>query len=248
MACHLFGGIIYRWSMGFSSQRSKNVKCVSISWRHHWMICRISTQFVVDNVWNWNHNFVWEVAWTYTRAATPAGWYAWRCGGPTVGGKPPGAVSLLHKRYHVSKTTVHSMGLLPDMQNCRLRMRRGMPGTFPPSTTSKEPPVSDPGMYHDTCVTHVPWCISGSLTRGGTEKVPGILGACATRNFAYLARGPWCVQMIGYIMALMSHSHVCTLHHIIIITMQKYLKALNTCSTCLLYFLGICLRKRVLYL
>ena len=132
MACHLFGGIIYRWSMGFSSQRSKNVKCVSISWRYHWMICRISTQFVVDNVWNWNHNFVWEVAWTYTRAATPAGWYAWRCGGPTVGGKPPGAVSLLHKRYHVSKTTVHSMGLLPDMQNCRLRMRRGMPGTFPP--------------------------------------------------------------------------------------------------------------------
>ena len=40
------------------------------------------------------------------------------------------------------------------------------------------------------CVTHVPWCMSGSLTRGGGENVPSIPGACATRNFAYLVRGP----------------------------------------------------------
>ena len=53
-----------------------------------------------------------------------------------------------------------------------------------------KPLVSDPGMHHDTCVTHVPWCMSGSLFRGGGENVPGILGACATRNFTYLARGP----------------------------------------------------------
>ena len=39
--------------------------------------------------------------------------------------------------------------------------------------------VSDPGMHHDTCVTHVPWCMSGLLTRGGGENVPGIPGACA---------------------------------------------------------------------
>ena len=48
--------------------------------------------------------------------------------------------------------------------------------------------VSDPGMPHGTCVTHVPWCMSGSLTRGGGENVPG---ACATRNITYLAKGPW---------------------------------------------------------
>ena len=42
----------------------------------------------------------------------------------------------------------------------------GMPGTFSPP-----PRVSDPGMHHGTCVTHA--C------------------ACATRNFTYLARGPW---------------------------------------------------------
>ena len=27
----------------------------------------------------------------------------------------------------------------------------------------REPLVSDPGMHHGTCVTHVPWCMSGSL-------------------------------------------------------------------------------------
>ena len=35
----------------------------------------------------------------------------------------------------------------------------GMPGTFSPS-----PQVGDPGMHHGTCVTHVPWCMPGSLT------------------------------------------------------------------------------------
>ena len=43
----------------------------------------------------------------------------------------------------------------------------------------KKPIVSDPGMHHGTCVTHVPWCMSGSLTLGGGENVPGIPGACA---------------------------------------------------------------------
>ena len=54
----------------------------------------------------------------------------------------------------------------------------------------RKPLVSDPGMHHGTCVTHVPWCMSGSLTCGDGENVPGIPGACATCNFTYLARGP----------------------------------------------------------
>ena len=54
----------------------------------------------------------------------------------------------------------------------------------------RKPRVSDPDMHHGTCVTHVSWCISGSLTRGGGENVPGIPGACATHNFTYLTRGP----------------------------------------------------------
>ena len=35
----------------------------------------------------------------------------------------------------------------------------GMPGMFSPS-----PQVSDPDMHHGTCVTHVLWCMPGSLT------------------------------------------------------------------------------------
>ena len=43
----------------------------------------------------------------------------------------------------------------------------------------RKPLVSDPGMPHGTCVTHVPWCMSGSLTCGEGENVLGIPGACA---------------------------------------------------------------------
>ena len=67
----------------------------------------------------------------------------------------------------------------------------GMPGTVSRHRLQRKPLVSsDPGMHHGTCVTHVPWCMSGSLTRGDGEKFPGIPGACTTRNFTYLARGP----------------------------------------------------------
>ena len=55
----------------------------------------------------------------------------------------------------------------------------------------RKPLVNGPGLHHDTCVTHVPWCMSGSLTRGGGENVTGIPGACVTRKFTYLTRGPW---------------------------------------------------------
>ena len=37
----------------------------------------------------------------------------------------------------------------------------GMPGTF-----SQPRRVSDPDIHHGTCVTHVPWCMPGSLTSG----------------------------------------------------------------------------------
>ena len=58
----------------------------------------------------------------------------------------------------------------------------------------RKPLVRDHGLHHGTCVMHVPWCMSGSLIRGGGENVPGIPGACATRNLTYLSRGPWHVN------------------------------------------------------
>ena len=66
----------------------------------------------------------------------------------------------------------------------------GMLGMFPRHRFQRKPLVSDPVMNHGTCVTRVPWCMSGSPTCSGGENVPGIPGACTTRNFAYLARSP----------------------------------------------------------
>ena len=50
---------------------------------------------------------------------------------------------------------------------------------FPRRRFQRKLLVSDPGIHHGTCVTHVPWCMSGSLTCGDGENVPGIPGACA---------------------------------------------------------------------
>ena len=72
----------------------------------------------------------------------------------------------------------------------------GIPGTFSQTPISKKPLVNDSGMHHGTCVMHVPWCMSGSLACGGGENVPGIPGACATRNFTYLVRGPLAIRLV----------------------------------------------------
>ena len=84
-----------------------------------------------------------------------------------------------------------AMGLLPNTQNCGLRMRRECRECIPRHRLQRNPLVSDAGMHHGTCVTHVPWCMSGSLTRGDGENFPCIPGTRTTRNFAYLIRGTW---------------------------------------------------------
>ena len=67
-----------------------------------------------------------------------------------------------------------------------------MPGTFSPP-----PPLSDPDMHHGTCVTHVPWCMPGSITSGFLwsrrrgKTFPAFPAQRATRNYTYLVRGPW---------------------------------------------------------
>ena len=70
-------------------------------------------------------------------------------------------------------------------------MRCECPERFPRNQLQRKPLVSDHGMHHGTRVTHMHWCMPGSLTRCG-KKVAGIPGACATRNFKYLATDPLC--------------------------------------------------------
>ena len=76
------------------------------------------------------------------------------------------------------------MGLLPDTQNCRLRMRREWQERFPRHRELAIP----------TCITCRTACgdrqLTASLAVGGGENVPGIPGAWANHNFAYLVIGP----------------------------------------------------------
>ena len=89
----------------------------------------------------------------------------------------------------------YSHGPLARYINCGLRMRRECRERFPRHRLRRKTLVSDPDMHHGTCVTHVPWCMSASLNCDGGENVPGIPDACATRNFAYLVRGPLIVNV-----------------------------------------------------
>ena len=50
-------------------------------------------------------------------------------------------------------------GTLARYEKLQVAHAPGTPGTF-----STPPRISDPDMHHCTCVTHVPWCMLGSLT------------------------------------------------------------------------------------
>ena len=89
-------------------------------------------------------------------------------------------------------------GPLARYVNLRVAHAPGMPGTFPRLCR-----LSDPDMHHGTCVTHVPWCLPGSLTigflwsrwRGNRSRHSD---ACATRNSTYLIRGP-CIERFALV-------------------------------------------------
>ena len=52
--------------------------------------------------------------------------------------------------------------------------------------------VNDPDMHHGTCVTHVPWCMPGSLTRGFLwSQWRGQRSRHSRRMRNTQLRGPW---------------------------------------------------------
>ena len=69
---------------------------------------------------------------------------------------------------------------------------------FPRRRFQRIPLVSDPGMHHGTCVTHVPWCMSGSLACSERGKRSRHSRRMRTRNFAYLARGSCMFLQLWY--------------------------------------------------
>ena len=94
--------------------------------------------------------------------------------------RPPQTIFVLNKlqiRWHPLRACVSIPAVseqecqnLPPLRNLsahgplarhvKLRVAHA-PGTFSPS-----PWARDPDMHHGTCVTHVPWCMPGSLTSG----------------------------------------------------------------------------------
>ena len=73
---------------------------------------------------------------------------------------------VMKLRWNIGHEWCQTTGKMPQWASCQIRKiagahAPGMPGTFSPS-----PHVSDPDMHHGTCVTHVPWCMPGSLTSG----------------------------------------------------------------------------------
>ena len=69
---------------------------------------------------------------------------------------------------------------------------------FPRRRFQRKLLVSDPGMHHGTCVPHVPWCMSGSLTCDDGEIVPGIPDACAPAILRIWQEAHWVTLSPGH--------------------------------------------------
>ena len=64
------------------------------------------------------------------------------------------------------------MGLIPDTQNCGLRMRRECRERLAGHRLQRKSLVSDPDLHHCMCMTHMPWCKSGSPTPVAGKTFP----------------------------------------------------------------------------
>ena len=106
-------------------------------------------------------------------------------------------VTVHTKCRHKNNTSDDKAGIMAALGFQRYRVCQSS-WRFPRHRLQRKPLVSDLGIYHATCVTHVPWCMSGSLTRDGGEKFP------ALRNPQFYVSGK-------RIMAIESHpSNWCT--------------------------------------
>ena len=82
-----------------------------------------------------------------------------------------------HIQCNKTETRIWASYQIRNIAGCACAGNAG--NVFPRRRFQRKPLVSYPGMHHGTCVTHVPWCMSGSLACSDGENVPGIPGACA---------------------------------------------------------------------
>ena len=105
---------------------------------------------------------------------------------------------------------------------------------FPRHRLQRKPIVSDPGMHHCTCVTHMPWCLSGSLTRCGGDNLPGIPVACATLyNHDVTQIALRSVKLAGCSILDIGHSNVqCPISNIRLTSRSYCTKPVHGCWGC----------------
>ena len=95
-----------------------------------------------------------------------------------------------------------------EIAGCACAVNAG--NVFPCRRFQRKPLDSDPCMHHGTCVTHVPWCMSGSLTCGDRENVPGIPGACAPAILRIWQEAHWDVPCRALLDILLHVENNCT--------------------------------------
>ena len=83
-----------------------------------------------------------------------------------------------------------SHGPLARYVKLRVAHAPGMLGTFSPPLG-----VSDPDMHPDACRDR---SLVVTFEVSGGKNVPGIPGACAIRNFAYLGRSPLAIYPLSH--------------------------------------------------
>ena len=91
----------------------------------------------------------------------------------------------LRNQTHYDETFPHDwpMGLLPNTSNCGCACV-GNTGDVFPATAGKQSRHARAVMHAGIANSRFP------LNSAAGENVPGIPGACTTRNFTYLVRGP----------------------------------------------------------
>ena len=122
----------------FSAQLASNAENVSIWWRYHVKWVRV----VLFCIFGWNAVHIMSPKGLMTCSS-------YDCS------KVDAMLKILQR------TSRDRHGPLTRYAKLRAAHAPGMPGTVSPPLR-----VSDPEMHHGTCVTHVPWCMPGSLTSG----------------------------------------------------------------------------------
>ena len=165
---------------------STDVKCLRVSCHGtDNAIVLLQHQYLVDIYWFPRHSHDWLTVYDYSSKMK------WHRNGIMPHGSEKGLLfprTIKDGRWHPTNTwDVSSRSTVivrPEWASYQIRKIVGCACREPflYHQLQRRPLVSDPGMHHRTCLTHVLWCMSGSPSCGAGENIPGIV--------TYLARGP----------------------------------------------------------